>query len=58
VAQACAKRGVLVYPMQGSLDGISGDHILIAPPAIITEPQIDWSIEQVREGINEAQGSI
>lgn len=58
VTKACAKRGVLVYPIQGSLDGVSGDHILIAPPAVITEQQVDWSIDQVREGINEAQGSV
>jgi adenosylmethionine-8-amino-7-oxononanoate aminotransferase len=57
VAQACSKRGVLIYPMQGSVDGISGDHILIAPPAVITSEQIEWSVEQLRQGINEASGS-
>jgi adenosylmethionine-8-amino-7-oxononanoate aminotransferase len=57
VAQACAKRGVLVYPMQGSVDGISGDHILVAPPAVITPSQIEWSTEQVSEAIREAQQS-
>jgi len=35
VGAAALKRGLLVYPMQGSVDGISGDHILLAPPAII-----------------------
>lgn len=57
VAQACAKRGVLVYPMQGSVDGVSGDHILVAPPAVITKNQIEWSTEQVGEAIREAQQS-
>jgi adenosylmethionine-8-amino-7-oxononanoate aminotransferase len=51
VAQASAKRGVIVYPMQGSVDGISGDHILVAPPAVITGEQIDWSIAQLQEAI-------
>jgi adenosylmethionine-8-amino-7-oxononanoate aminotransferase len=55
VAEACAKRGVLVYPMQGSVDGISGDHILIAPPAVITGEQVEWSVAQVIEAINQAQ---
>ena len=32
VAAAALKRGLLVYPMQGSVDGISGDHLLLAPP--------------------------
>ncbi len=47
VASAALKRGLLVYPMQGSVDGVSGDHILLAPPAIITRDQIAWSVEQL-----------
>jgi len=54
VAQAAAKRGLLVYPMQGSVDGISGDHLLIAPPAVITPEEILWAVEQLRLAINES----
>jgi adenosylmethionine-8-amino-7-oxononanoate aminotransferase len=36
------------------VDGVSGDHILIAPPAVITDEQIDWSVQQLREAIAEA----
>jgi adenosylmethionine-8-amino-7-oxononanoate aminotransferase len=54
VAQAAVKRGLLVYPMQGCVDGISGDHVLIAPPAVITTEQIDWAVKQLREAIEEA----
>ncbi len=54
VSQAAAARGLLVYPMQGSVDGVSGDHLLLAPPAIITEEQIDGAIRQLREAIGEA----
>jgi adenosylmethionine-8-amino-7-oxononanoate aminotransferase len=57
VAQAAVKRGLLVYPMQGCVDGISGDHVLIAPPAIITMDQIDWAVKQLREAINEADAA-
>ncbi|HTZ81971.1 MAG TPA: aminotransferase class III-fold pyridoxal phosphate-dependent enzyme [Candidatus Acidoferrales bacterium] len=53
VASAALKRGLLVYPMQGSVDGISGDHILLAPPAIIAEDQIAWSVEQLSAAIRE-----
>lgn len=35
-------RGLLVYPMGGTVDGQQGDHILIAPPFIITESQLDF----------------
>ena len=51
VAAAAMERGLLVYPMQGCVDGISGDHLLIAPPAVITAAQIDWSVQQLRESI-------
>ena len=54
VAQAAVKRGLLVYPMQGCVDGALGDHVLIAPPAVITTDQIDWAVRQLREAVDEA----
>jgi adenosylmethionine-8-amino-7-oxononanoate aminotransferase len=54
VAQAAVKRGLLVYPMQGCVDGVAGDHLLIAPPAVITADQIEWAVKQLREAIEEA----
>ena len=58
VAAAALKRGLLVYPMQGSVDGISGDHILLAPPAIINAEQISWSVEQLSASIREAHKQL
>jgi adenosylmethionine-8-amino-7-oxononanoate aminotransferase len=57
VTSAALKRGLLVYPMQGCVDGVSGDHILIAPPAVISSEQVDWSVHQLREAITEAVSS-
>src|SRR5579885_2205153 len=54
VGQRAAQRGVLVYPMQGCVDGIAGDHLLVAPPAILTAEQIHWSVAQLRQAIEEA----
>jgi adenosylmethionine-8-amino-7-oxononanoate aminotransferase len=51
VGQAAAQRGLLVYPMQGSVDGVRGDHLLIAPPAVITSEQIIWAVDQLRAAI-------
>jgi adenosylmethionine-8-amino-7-oxononanoate aminotransferase len=36
IRSAMMEEGVLAYPTQGCVDGASGDHILIAPPFIIT----------------------
>jgi adenosylmethionine-8-amino-7-oxononanoate aminotransferase len=55
VGTAALKRGLLVYPMQGCIDGTAGDHLLLAPPAIITSEEIAWSIDQLRSAIREAQ---
>ena len=33
--------GLICYPMGGTIDGHAGDHILLAPPFIITDDQID-----------------
>jgi adenosylmethionine-8-amino-7-oxononanoate aminotransferase len=54
VAQACTNRGVLVYPMQGCADGYRGDHVMIAPPATITNAEIDDAVERVIKAIQDS----
>ena len=49
VTAAALRRGLLVYPIQGCVDGVSGDHLLIAPPAVITAEQIDWAVQQLKK---------
>jgi adenosylmethionine-8-amino-7-oxononanoate aminotransferase len=55
VAEAAMRRGLSVYPMQGCVDGMSGDHLLLAPPAIITREEIVWAAQQLAESIEEAE---
>ena len=33
--------GLMCYPMGGTLDGVHGDHVLLAPPFIVEEAQLD-----------------
>jgi adenosylmethionine-8-amino-7-oxononanoate aminotransferase len=54
VGQACLRRGVLVYPMQGCVDGVAGDHLLIAPPAVISADEIRWAVEEMRAALLES----
>lgn len=54
VAEAAAERGLLVYPVQGCVDGDRGDHILIAPPAVISAAQIVEAVDHLRDAIAEA----
>ncbi|HLK32527.1 MAG TPA: aminotransferase class III-fold pyridoxal phosphate-dependent enzyme, partial [Terriglobales bacterium] len=53
VGQAAAARGLLVYPMQGCVDGYAGDHLLIAPPAVISDQQITWAAQELQAAIAE-----
>jgi adenosylmethionine-8-amino-7-oxononanoate aminotransferase len=39
IRAAAMDRGVLTYPTQGCVDGLRGDHILLAPPFILTPDQ-------------------
>jgi adenosylmethionine-8-amino-7-oxononanoate aminotransferase len=55
VLQACLDRGLAIYPSSGSVDGTTGDNILLAPPYIITEAQIDELVEKLTQGIEHAQ---
>jgi adenosylmethionine-8-amino-7-oxononanoate aminotransferase len=53
VAQSSADRGLLVYPVQGCIDGDRGDHVLIAPPAVISTTQITAAIDHLAAAIEE-----
>ncbi len=37
---AAFEAGLICYPMQGTIDGVRGDHVLLAPPFILTEDQV------------------
>ncbi|MTI44282.1 adenosylmethionine-8-amino-7-oxononanoate aminotransferase [Roseibium hamelinense] len=39
--RAAFEAGLACYPMGGTIDGVQGDHILLAPPFIMTGQQID-----------------
>jgi adenosylmethionine-8-amino-7-oxononanoate aminotransferase len=51
------QRGLTCYPMAGCVDGLRGDHVLLAPPYIITEPQLDELIDKLAPAIDAAIAS-
>jgi len=54
VKKAAFEAGLICYPMAGTIDGVQGDHILLAPPFIISEAQIDELVAKLAQSINEA----
>ncbi|QQK04291.1 aspartate aminotransferase family protein [Burkholderia sp. Bp9017] len=57
VKREAMQRGLMVYPMGGTIDGVHGDHILIAPPFICTARQIDTIVERLSGAIDAALAS-
>ena len=50
-------RGLMVYPMGGTLDGRLGDHVLVAPPFIVTDAELDLIVERLAAAVDAALAS-
>jgi adenosylmethionine-8-amino-7-oxononanoate aminotransferase len=46
------ERGLIVYPMGGTIDGVSGDHVLLAPPFIAGAEVIDAIVDRLGHAID------
>jgi adenosylmethionine-8-amino-7-oxononanoate aminotransferase len=47
-------RGLMVYPMGGTIDGRLGDHVLLAPPFIVSDTELDAIVERLRAAVDAA----
>ena len=56
-AQAMA-RGLMVYPMGGTIDGRHGDHVLLAPPFIISDAELDVLAERLAGAVDAALAEV
>jgi adenosylmethionine-8-amino-7-oxononanoate aminotransferase len=50
-------RGLMVYPMGGTIDGVRGDHVLLAPPFIVNREQVDAIVERLGDAVDAAIGT-
>ena len=51
IRQACLEENVLTYPTQGCVDGLRGDHILLAPPFTISPDQCALVARALRSAV-------
>jgi adenosylmethionine-8-amino-7-oxononanoate aminotransferase len=58
IKQEAMARGLMVYPMGGTIDGVRGDHVLIAPPFIADAAAIDTIVERLGDSVDTAIGAI
>lgn len=54
IKQEAMARGLMVYPMGGTVDGRYGDHILLAPPFISSEAELCMMVERLALAIDAA----
>ena len=54
VKREAMARGLLVYPSGGTIDGVRGDHVLLAPPFVIDAATIDTVVDRLGDAIDAA----
>ncbi|MDW8444504.1 MAG: aminotransferase class III-fold pyridoxal phosphate-dependent enzyme [Acetobacteraceae bacterium] len=54
IKRAAFARGLLVYPMGGTIDGTRGDHVTLAPPFTVTEDELDLIVERLGHALEAA----
>jgi adenosylmethionine-8-amino-7-oxononanoate aminotransferase len=57
IRQAAMEHGVLTYPTQGGVDGLRGDHILLAPPFIISQEECAMVASAIAAALKQVFGS-
>lgn len=50
--------GLMVYPMGGTIDGLQGDHVLLAPPFIVTESHVEQIVDLLAQSIDQSLQSL
>src|SRR5919106_6121564 len=54
VKAAAMQRGLLCYPMGGTIDGRRGDHVLLAPPFIVSDAELEEIVARLGAAIDAA----
>ena len=53
IKKAAFAEGLICYPMSGTIDGRQGDHILLAPPFIISDSELDELTDKLTRAISQ-----
>jgi len=57
IKQEAMARGLMVYPMGGTIDGVRGDHVLLAPPFIVDAQAVDTIVQRLGDAVEAAISS-
>jgi adenosylmethionine-8-amino-7-oxononanoate aminotransferase len=56
--QAALKRGLVTYPCTGTVEGVAGDMMLLAPPLVISQEQMDDLLSILDQAIGELEEEL
>lgn len=51
-------RGLMVYAMGGTVDGVHGDHVLLAPPFTVASDELDIIVDRLADAVAAALGGL
>jgi adenosylmethionine-8-amino-7-oxononanoate aminotransferase len=54
VKKAAMEAGLMCYPMGGTIDGARGDHVLLAPPFIVSDDELDLLVQRLSQAVDHA----
>jgi adenosylmethionine-8-amino-7-oxononanoate aminotransferase len=58
IKEEAMARGLMVYPMGGTIDGRRGDHVLLAPPFIASEAELAEITSRLADSVTSALTSV
>src|SRR5215813_643417 len=53
IKAAAFANGLACYPMGGTVDGRIGDHVMLAPPFIVSEGDVDMIVDRLGQAVDE-----
>lgn len=56
--KAAFAQGLVCYPMPGTRDGRNGDHVLLAPPFIASEAELDLMVDRLGRAVDGVIGAL
>ena len=54
----CMERGLLAYPMPGTIGGKRGNHMILAPPYIVTDADIETIVDRLGDSVGAALAKL
>jgi len=54
IKREAMERGLMCYPMGGTIDGVRGNHVLLAPPFIIDESHVAEIVDKLGQAVDAA----